>query len=254
MIYLPLPTLVSDPPPPPLADIQLKINGNTTIHGRWCPYPESVGAILYLHGNAGNIQVFAPEVFRIQQATKMSVLIIDYPGYGRSEGSPSEQGCYDAAYSAYRWLTETAGIPAEQLVIYGESLGGAIAIDLASQVPHQALVLVRTFASMSDMVRLKFPVLSSVWKVANRFDSIHKIGLCRAPILLAQATHDTLVPYAQGERLREASSQPVQWLELRGHTHNSPLSTEFYEQLQQFVTTTRLSRETTHIASRPYRP
>jgi fermentation-respiration switch protein FrsA (DUF1100 family) len=95
----------------------------------------------------------------------MSVLIIDYPGYGLSEGSPSEQGCYDAAYSAYRWLTETAGIPAEQLVIYGESLGGAIAIDLASQVPHQALVLVRTFASMSDMVRLKFPVLSSVWTV-----------------------------------------------------------------------------------------
>jgi fermentation-respiration switch protein FrsA (DUF1100 family) len=164
------------------------------------------------------------------------VLIFDYPGYGRSEGKPSEAGCYAAAHAAYQWLVAEQNIPADQIVIYGESLGGAVGIELASRVPHRALVLARTFASLPDVAQAHFsaPVSSLA---SQRFDSVSRIERCPRPIFIAQADRDRVIPYHQGERLRDACRGKVELHRLRGLDHNDPLPLEFYTRLRDFLQT-----------------
>src|SRR5262249_23613263 len=146
------------------------------------------GTVLYCHGNAGNLSHRGEGVLRWHQLLGQSVLIFDYPGYGRSEGKPSEAGCYAAADAAYAWLTETKKVLPQDLLIYAGSLGGGVAVALASRRPHRALVLVGTFTSIPDMAQRQFPWLPARWLVRNRFDNLGKIGRCTRPVFLAHGT------------------------------------------------------------------
>jgi pimeloyl-ACP methyl ester carboxylesterase len=222
------------PPPPPLQDVYLNLADGTKIHARWCPHPGARGALLFCHGNAGNLEGWGRAARELWEALGESVLIFDYPGYGYSDGSPSEAGCYAAADAAYRWLTENQGIPAGRVILYGESLGGGVAVELASRRPHRALVLVRTFTSVPDVARAQ---VSSVAPplMTNRFDSLARIGLCRRPIFLAAADRDRVVPFAQGERLHAACADRAEFYRLRGLGHNDPLPADFYERLRAFL-------------------
>src|SRR5207248_5963463 len=132
------------------------------------------------------------------QQLEMPVLIFDYPGYGRSEGSPSEAGCYAAAEAAYAWLVQTQQVPPGQIILYGGSLGGGVAVELARRQPHRALILVSTFTSIPDMAQQLYPWLPARWLVRNRFDSLAKIGQCTQPVFIAHGTADGLLPYTQG--------------------------------------------------------
>jgi fermentation-respiration switch protein FrsA (DUF1100 family) len=227
--------------PPPNArvqDVVPRTDDGTCIHAWWCPttnwQPEQ-GALLYCHGNAGNLSCRADAVALWQRALGLSVLIFDYPGYGRSDGSPTEAGCYASADAAYDWLVRTMKVPPQRVLIYGGSLGGGVAVHLASRQPHRALILVKTFTSIPDMAQCVYPWLPVRWLVRNRFDNLEKIGRCTAPIFIAHGTADRLVPFEQGKRLFEAASEPKHFLALPGLDHNDRLSPEFFSALGAFL-------------------
>lgn len=227
--------------PPPnsrVQDVELQTVNGTRIHAWWCPtknWLPAQGALLYCHGNAGNLSCRADAVALWQQALDVSVLIFDYPGYGRSNGRVTEAGCYRSADAAYHWLTQTMKVPPERLLIYGGSLGGGVAVDLASRQPHRALILVKTFTSIPDAAQSVYPWLPVRWLVRNRFDNLEKIGRCTRPIFIAHGTTDRLVPFVQGQRLFEAASEPKQFLAMAGLDHNDGLSPEFFSALRSFL-------------------
>src|SRR5262249_8780422 len=151
------------------------------------------GAVLYLHGNAGNLSWRGDSMQRFRQILDQPVLIVDYPGYGKSTGKPSEVGCYAAADAADEWLTQTQGIPAENIVICGASLGGGVAVDLASRKPHRALILIKTFTSAPDVGQERFWYFPINWLMRNRFDSLGKLDCCKKPIFIAHGDCDEIV-------------------------------------------------------------
>src|SRR5262249_48754949 len=128
-------------PPADIAvqDVWLRAADGTRIHAWWFPSPQSQGTLLFCHGNAGNLSQRTNTILSLQQALGESVLIFDYPGFGRSEGKPSETACYAAADAAYDWLTQSQQIVPERIVLFGESLGGGVATDLAVRRQHRAL-------------------------------------------------------------------------------------------------------------------
>ncbi len=221
--------------PAPLEDVTITTADGVKVHARWCPHADAKGAILFCHGNAGNLENHGRLTRELWKSLDRSVLIIDYPGYGRSDGKPSEAGCYAAAIAAHDWLTREAKIPADRIVIAGESLGGGVAVDLATKKPHQALVLIRTFTSVPNVVKdlYWFPLAPALMQV--RFESEKKLPRCPSPIFIAQADSDRVIPFAQGERLRGASKTPTQFHRLHGLGHNDPLPESFFLDLRAFL-------------------
>jgi uncharacterized protein len=227
-------------PPPfsPAEDVALKLPDGTPIHAWWCPCRDADGALLFCHGNGGNLSYWGQTVRELQQVVGQSVLIFDYPGYGRSGGRPSEKGCYAAADAAYDWLTQNRKLPGERIVLYGTSLGGGVAVELASRRPHRALVLEKTFTSLPDMAQELYPWLPARWLIRNRFDNLDKIGKCRRPVFLGHGTTDDLVPLAHGERLYAAANEPKQFFRMEACGHNDPLPREFLLALRDFLART----------------
>lgn len=214
-------------------DVWMTTPGGTRIHGWWCPLEGASGALLYAHGAGGNLTYSAKDALRLQQALNLSVLLYDYEGYGKSDGSPSEAGCYAAADAAYSWLLQK--VPAERLVIFGESLGGAVAIDLAVRQPHKALVTCKAFSSMPDMAQKSFPFLPVWYLVRNRFESIDKIGRGTRPVFIAHGDRDGLIPIEQGRRLFEAAPEPKKFFVMTDCDHGNACPVEFYVKLDEFL-------------------
>jgi fermentation-respiration switch protein FrsA (DUF1100 family) len=227
-----------EPPNARVQDVELQSADGCRIHAWWCPtenWEPSQGAVLYCHGNAGNLSDRAAGIARWQEQLNHAVLIFDYPGYGRSSGRPSERGCYAAADAAYDWLTQTVKVPAEKILLYGGSLGGGVALDLASRRPHRAVVLVSTFTSIPEMAQTLYPWLPARWLVRNRFDNLDKVAKCTRPIFIAHGTADRTVPFSQGERLYAATPEPKQFYVLEGYDHNHTPGPDFYAALRQFL-------------------
>jgi fermentation-respiration switch protein FrsA (DUF1100 family) len=227
------------PPPPDLhiEDVHLSAVG-IPIHAWWAPplgWEPAQGALVYCHGNAGNLSHRGEGLRRWHQQLGVAPLIFDYPGYGRSGGRPSEAGCYAAADAAYDWLVETAHVPSEKILLYGGSLGGGVAIDVASRRPHRALVLVSTFTSLADMARKRLPWLPAGWLMRRRWDNLHKIRSCRRPVFIAHGTADRLVPFRQGERLFAAANEPKAFFPMNGYDHQHTPGPDFYEALRRFL-------------------
>lgn len=216
-------------------DIEFRTPDGAIVHARWCPRAGSEGALLYCHGNAGNLESRGRQVWELRETLDESILIFDYPGFGRSEGRPSEAGCYAAADAAYDWLVQSQGLAPENLLLYGESLGGGVAVELASRRPHRALILVRTFTSIPDVAQDHLGWLPVRCLISNRFDNLAKIPLCKQPTFIAQADADHLVPFAHGQRLLKASGPNATLFTLPGSGHNDPLSSEFYSALRRFL-------------------
>jgi fermentation-respiration switch protein FrsA (DUF1100 family) len=223
------------PPSPDIRDVTLSSDAADSIHGWWLPCAEASGALLYLHGNTGNLSHRGPTLLQLRQALGLSVLIIDYPGFGKSTGTPSEAGCYRAADAAYDWLAKDRGIPSSEIVLFGKSLGGGVATELACRREHRALVLVKTYTSLPDVGSSIFPWLPVRLLMRNRFDSISRIASCRRPVFVAHGTTDEVIPFHLGERLYEAANEPKEFLAMPGHGHNDPFPEEFYRRLGEFL-------------------
>jgi fermentation-respiration switch protein FrsA (DUF1100 family) len=232
------PVSAADWQPPPTAefeDVNLTSADGTAIHAWWLPCPGADSALLYLHGNAGNLSWRGASLVKIREQLGVGVLIIDYPGYGKSAGRPSEQGCYDAADAAYAWLTDVQKVPPEKILLWGASLGGGVAVDLASRKDCRALVLVKTFTSLPDVAGGLYPWLPVRWLMRNRFPSIDKIAACRRPVFITHGTTDELIPYALGEQLFQAANTPKMFFAMDKIGHNDALNNEMFAELKGFL-------------------
>jgi len=203
-------------------DLRLKTEDGETLAAWWVPAPvdKARGAVLLLHGNAGSI---ADRIYYLPHFTAMGygVLLVDYRGYGVSSGTPSEQGTYLDAQAAWRWLTGERGIKPGAIVVVGESLGGAVAAELAARVQPQALILASTFTSVLDLGSEIYPWLPVRLISRYRYDTLAQLRNYRGPVLIAHSRDDEIVPFAHGERLFAAAPGHKSMLEMRGGHNDS---------------------------------
>jgi uncharacterized protein len=225
-----------DRPAVDVEDVKLTGVDGTPLHAWWWPAPAARPVLLFLHGNGGNITTYADMMLRLRHALGLPILIVDYPGYGKSGGSPSEQGCYAAADAAYDWLV-AQGVAPQDIVLFGDSLGGGVAVELASRRDHRALVLVKTFTSLPDVASRIYPVAPVHWLMRTRFESIGRIGRCVRPVLIAHGTEDALIPHAQGEQLFRAAAEPKSFVSIPGGRHTNDLPDAFLAALKAFLET-----------------
>lgn len=225
------------PPGQDIQDVHLTSADGTRIHAWWCPAKDADLALLYCHGNAGNLSHRGPTCVKMRDLLGVSVLIVDYPGFGKSDGRPTERGCYLAADAAYAWLTDEKKIAPKHIVLYGASLGGGVVTDLASRKDHRALVLVKTFTSMPDIAADLYWWLPAPKRLlmSNQFDSVSKIKRVHRPVFIAHGTTDTLIPYTHGVKLLEAANEPKGFYSMPGANHNDGLLAGFFTALKAFL-------------------
>lgn len=205
------------------------------VHAWWCPIESAERVLLFCHGNGGNLSHRAEGIRKWQQSLNASVLIFDYPGYGKSTGSPSEAGCYESAMRAYQYLVDEKKYPANKILVYGASLGGAVATKVASERPCQGVVLVNTFTALPDVGQRQYPFLPVNWLMRNRFDSASRIDAINVPMVISHAKADRVVPFDHGEKLFALANEPKLFLSQENADHNTPLPEEFFVDVRNFL-------------------
>ena len=195
-------------------EVRLAADG-ATLHGWWVPAKAARSAVLVLHGNAGNIS-HRLEYLTMFNRLGYATLIIDYRGYGKSSGTPSEDGTYRDGEAAWRHLVEARKLEPQDIVLFGESLGGGVATWLALQHPPRALVLASTFTSVPDLGAQVYPWLPVRWLARIEYGNRARIGQIAAPVLIAHSRNDDIIPFSHGQALFAAANAPKQFLEMRG--------------------------------------
>ncbi len=216
-------------------DVYLETEDGVRIHGFWLPAPGATRAILFLHGNAGNASHRLPNAAGLVDLGA-SVLLLDYRGYGMSEGTPSEVGVMADARAGLSYLTGQRGVPEERIVVFGRSLGGAVAVDLVQDRTVAGLILESTFTSLSGMVGRILPLAAPF--VRGRFDSEAKIARLRAPLLSLHGDRDEIVPFALGRALFDAAPEPKAFEVIAGAGHNDTVQVggrPYYERIRRFL-------------------
>ena len=202
----------------PFDDVWLETSDGVKIHGWLARGKGARATILYFHGNAGNLTHRADWI-EVLTRLPADVLAIDYRGYGRSEGTPNEAGIYRDAEAAYAYLTETRGVAPQQLIVYGESLGGAPACEIAWRRPCAGLIVQSTFTNARDMAS-RLTRLPVRWLVRARFDNAVKIARVRAAKLIVHGRDDEMIPYEMSKRLHEAAAEPKKLIIFDDAGHN----------------------------------
>ncbi len=187
--------------------------------GRVDPEAARSPTILYFYGNGMCLADSEPLIDRFRRLG-FNVISVDYLGYGASSGKPSERGCRSAALAAYDEIVTRQGVDPSRLIIVGWSLGGAVAIDLASRKPAAAVAVFSSFTSMAEMSRLRMPIFPVSMLLRHPFDSIGKIRSIQAPFLIGHGRQDSVVPFAMGPRLAQAAAGHVETLWIEEADHN----------------------------------
>jgi fermentation-respiration switch protein FrsA (DUF1100 family) len=216
-------------------DCWFEADDGLRLHGWHLPHPQPRAAILVLHGNAGNLAHRAPFLEKLRAECQVSLFACDYRGYGRSEGAPTFEGLMLDARAARQAFAERAGIPGSQIVLFGESLGGAIAIQLAADDGARALVLDGTFASLQEVASTHYPAPLARFVVGKELNSAAAIANYHGPLLQLHGNQDRTVPLASAERLFTAAHEPKSFVRLPGHDHNTPRPHEFFAALRQLL-------------------
>ncbi len=201
----------------PFEDVWLTTQDRVKLHAWWIGHSSLPITVLFLHGNAGNIS------HRLDRLASFGVLtvrffMLEYRGYGQSQGKPSEQGLYEDAQTAYRYLIGK-GVNVKNLILFGESLGGAVAIDLAAKEKIGKVVVESTFTSIREMAKNVMPFVP-ISLVSDGFNSVEKLKRVRSSILIVHGSNDTLVPIEMGRRLFQAANTPKLFYEVKGADHN----------------------------------
>jgi len=212
------------------------------MHGWWIPAAQpNAKVLLYLHGNGINIAANVEHANRFHQIG-FSVLLIDYRGYGRSEGSfPNEMQVYQDAATAWNYLVQERKIQPSQIFIYGHSLGGAVAIDLAVKHPDAAgLIVESSFTSIRDIVDLQgvYRIFPVDLLLHQQFDSIRKVRSLQMPVLFIHGTADWQVPATMSQQLYQAAPEPKQLLLVPNAGHNNVAEVagvRYFQAVQKFV-------------------
>jgi len=207
-----------------------------TLQAWWVPAEGARGTVLFFHGNAGNISHRLDYLLMFNRL-RYSTLIVDYRGYGKSSGTPSEAGTYRDAGAAWQYLlTERAARP-QDIVIAGESLGAAVATWLAAQITPRAVVLLSTFTSVNDLGAQVYWFLPVRLLSRIGYDNRENLKRIRAPVFIAHSRDDDIVPYSHGKQLYEVANEPKSFLEMRGGHNDGFIFTqpEWVAQLGAFL-------------------
>lgn len=200
-------------------DIEFATPDGERLHGWWLPQDDARGTVLFVHGNAGNIS-HRLDSLQIFAGLGVNVLIFDYRGYGRSTGRPSEQGLYQDAEAAWNWLVDARGQRPDQIVLFGRSMGGAVAARLATRVEAAGLIVESTFTSVPDIGAELYWWLPVRWLSRLDFDAETAIRNARLPVLVVHSSDDEIISFRHGQRLVRAAGERGRLLEISGD-HNT---------------------------------
>lgn len=203
----------------PLQDIWFQSLDGTRLFGWYVESSGSTGVMLWCHGNAGNI------IHRLDNLAELyrvgiSVFLFDYRGYGRSSGKPSEDGLYQDALAAYAYLTDTRRMASERIVLFGRSLGAAVAGFVASRRPAAGLILESPFPSIKVLAKSQSFGLPAHWLLQSRYDLVERLKDIRVPILVVHGDRDTVVPIELGRQVFDAANPPKSFFIVEGADHN----------------------------------
>lgn len=217
--------------------VTLETADGETVTGWFVPARPARGTVLYLHGNAGNIGHRLDGIAMFHRLG-LNTLIIDYRGYGASSGRPSEAGTYEDARAAWLHLTETRQMQPERIMLFGESLGGAVAAALAARHPPAGLITYASFTSVPAIARDLYPIFPA-WLARYRYDTAAALAQVTRPVLIVHSRDDEIVPFAHAEALADAAAGPKRLVELRGgHNEAVAVSRVDYErEIAAFVRT-----------------
>jgi len=199
-------------------DVTLETSDRVTINAWWVPAQRPRATVLFCHGNGGNISCYL-ETLKIFNRLGLSALIFDYRGYGRSAGKPSELGTYLDAEAAWDYLTQERKIAPGQIIIWGRSLGGAIAARTAARHPPSLLILESAFTSLPEVAHAHIAWLPA-WVFARyRYETEHFLAQVTVPTMVIHSPEDEIIPFAHGRKLFETLEGPKAFLEIKG-SHN----------------------------------
>jgi fermentation-respiration switch protein FrsA (DUF1100 family) len=244
LIYFPT-RVARDAPTPPIPgaslveEVWLDTGDGVRVHGIYAGVEGSFADLLFFHGNAGNLYDRLDNVELLVESG-FNVLIMDYRGYGKSEGTPSEAALNDDGLAAYRYLVEERGVDPARLVIFGRSLGSTVAIELGTRQNAAVVIAESAFTSAAGLARIHYGFLPGVLLRAmnHQFESIEKVPRLKSPALYVHGNVDTIVPVKMGRQLFEASPEPKEWYEIEGAGHNDTLfvgGAEYFRRLVDFV-------------------
>lgn len=221
MIFFPYATLDQTPAEWGLVyeDVFVDTEDGVRLHGWYIPRHGSKQALLFFHGNAGNISHRGASV-EIFHRLGLNVFIFDYRGYGKSQGKPDEKGLYKDARAAWRYLSKERGFGQEEIILFGRSLGGAVAAELAAEIQPGGLILESTFSSAKDVANAVFPVLSRLIFLRYDFDTATHVRRVACPVLVLHSPDDEIIPFRLGEKVFQAAKEPKSFVKMRGD-HNS---------------------------------
>lgn len=199
-------------------DVVFKSRDGLELTGWYVPVAGSEFTILFCHANGGNM-MHRLDSINFFYDLGLSCFIFDYRGYGNSQGKPSEEGTYMDAEAAYKWLTEVKKILPEKIIIFGRSLGGSIAAQLASSVKAGALIVESAFTSYADIGKKFYPYMPVRWCAKFSYRTIDYIKDVQCPVMLIYSKNDEVVPFEFGLELYEAANEPKEFIEIFG-SHN----------------------------------
>ena len=215
-------------------DVFFAAEDETKLHGWYCPASDPRAVVLVAHGNAGHVAARASWLRYLQTKARVSVFMFDYRGYGRSEGTPSVDGAIKDAKAARAKLCELAAIKDSEMLLMGESLGGAIVIQLAADSPPRGLILQSTFSSLRDIADVHYPKLS--WLVpSDKLDSASQIVRYNGPLLQSHGNSDRTIPFSLGEKLFQSANEPKQFVTIDDANHSNWLNAAYLEKLDGFL-------------------
>ncbi|MFO7655228.1 MAG: alpha/beta hydrolase [Candidatus Krumholzibacteriia bacterium] len=239
-VYYPERRLGADPGLVGIAfrDVTFASADGPLLHGWWVPVADARFTVIFCHGNAGNI-AGRLETVRLLHDLGLALLIFDYRGYGRSEGRPSEAGLYADARAAWRHLVEEEGVSPDRIILWGRSLGGAVAARVASETEPAGLMVESSFTSAADLASRFYPWLPIRLLLRARYDTLSLVPDITCPKLFVHSVDDEVVPYELGRQLFEAAAPPKQMVDIRGgHGGGFMRSLDVYRPaVQRFIAT-----------------
>jgi fermentation-respiration switch protein FrsA (DUF1100 family) len=220
LIYFPLKELACTPADIRLQyeDITMQTSDGHNLNAWFIPANSPEGTVLFCHGNGGNIS-YSMDVLETLNKLNLNVLVFDYRGYGKSEGSPTEKGTYIDAETACQWLIKNKNIPEHEIIIIGRSLGAAIAANLATKHSPRLLILESGFSSTPDVAARHYPIFPVRLLCRYKYKTAEYVKDIRCPLLVIHSPDDEIIPYANGKKIFNSAKEPKEFLEISG-SHN----------------------------------
>ena len=221
----------------PLEEVWFQAEDGTKLFGWYVEASPAAPVLLWCHGNAGNV------IHRLENLAELyrlglSVFIFDYRGYGRSAGKPSEEGLYQDALAAHAYLTNRRGVRPERLILFGRSLGAAVAGTVAGERPAAGLILESPFPSIAAMARAHYAGLPMHWLLSGRFPLNERLQRVSMPVLVIHGDRDDIVPIALGREVFDAAREPKSFYVIEGADHNDSYlvgGRAYFQRLKQFI-------------------